>query len=362
MSLRGPPRPEKRIPRQALWARVDETPVAEARAARFLLAALAVLAVASIFIVWPFLTGAVFALVVGFLLQRPYRWLRRTVRSRIVAATLLVLATVVVVVAPLVGIVYAVLDDAVDVLRAIERAGGLRIAIVSALAGLGVPEATAAQLYADSIEGLAGLAQAAVIPTLTHLGSAAANIGVFLFLLFFILLEGEALAAYVGRAMPLPEDRRRHLLAQVSGRVRALFLGTFLVALVQGTIATIGWWALGFPAPIFWGFVMTILAVIPAVGPIIVMLPAGIIAIAQGDLWQGIGLIAYGVVVVGFSDNLVRPYIIGRTSDVHPTLVLLGTLGGLLVFGTTGFLLGPLVLSMIEPVVTEWESIRPGPG
>jgi predicted PurR-regulated permease PerM len=332
------------------------------RAARFLLVALLILAIAALFIIKPFLTGAVFALVVGFLLQRPYTSLARRLHSRIAAATLLVLGTVVVVVAPFVAIVYAILDDAVEVVRAIERAGGLQNGAVGALARMGVPAETAQQLYADALAGLATLAQASVIPTLTRLGSAAANIGVFVFLLYFLLVEGRTLAQYVGRAMPLPAERRKHLMAQVSGRVRALFLGTFLVALVQGTIATIGWWALGFPTPIFWGFVMTILAVIPAIGPVIVMIPAGIIAIAQGDLWQGIGLIAYGVIVVSMSDNLVRPFIVGRTSGVHPALVLLGTLGGLLVFGTTGFVLGPLVLSMIEPVLTEWESIRPGPG
>lgn len=334
----------------------------ETRAARFLLVVLLVLSVGALFIILPFLTGAVFALVVGFLLQRPFRALARWIRSRVAAATLLVLLTVLVVVAPLVGIVYAIADDAMGIVQGIEERGGLHESAIAALTALGVAPAAAEAMYDDALAGLANAAQAAVLPTLSKLGSAAANIGIFVFLLFFILLEGEALGAYIGRAMPLEPARRDHLLEHVAGRVRALFLGTFLVAFVQGAIATIGWWALGFPAPIFWGFVMTILAVIPAIGPVIVMVPAGIFAIAQGDLWQGAGLIAYGVIVVGFSDNLVRPFIVGRSSGVHPALVLLGTLGGLIVFGTTGFVLGPLVLSMIEPVLTEWESIRPGPG
>ncbi|HVM44988.1 MAG TPA: AI-2E family transporter, partial [Candidatus Thermoplasmatota archaeon] len=261
-----------------------------------------------------------------------------------------------------VGVAYAIADDAVDAVRAIERSGGLETGLVAALTGFGVPEATAQEIYRDAVGNLGNIAQASVLPTLTKLGSAAANIGVFVFLLFFLLLEGQALSEYVGRAMPLPPARRTHLMEQVGGRVRALFLGTFLVALVQGSLATLGWWIFGFPAPIFWGFVMTVLAVIPAIGPVIVMVPAGIIAIAQGDLWQGGGLIAYALIVVTFSDNLVRPFIVGRSSGVHPALVLLGTLGGLLVFGTTGFILGPLVLSMVEPVLTEWESMRPGPG
>ena len=334
----------------------------EERSARFLLVVLIILVVGSLFILRPFLTGAVFALVVGYLLQRPYAWLAKRLHSRVASASLLVLLTVLVVVAPLVGVAYAIADDAVDAVRAIERSGGLETGLVAALTGFGVPEATAQEIYRDAVGNLGNIAQASVLPTLTKLGSAAANIGVFVFLLFFLLLEGQALSEYVGRAMPLPPARRTHLMEQVGGRVRALFLGTFLVALVQGSLATLGWWIFGFPAPIFWGFVMTVLAVIPAIGPVIVMVPAGIIAIAQGDLWQGGGLIAYALIVVTFSDNLVRPFIVGRSSGVHPALVLLGTLGGLLVFGTTGFILGPLVLSMVEPVLTEWESMRPGPG
>ena len=332
------------------------------RSGRFLLVALVILAVAGLFIVKPFLTGAVFALVVAFLLQRPFRWLSRTLRSDVAAGILIVLLTVVVIVAPFVGIAYAIADDAVDVARAIERNGGVEAGAVRGLARLGVPEATAMQIYDDAVAKLGETAQASVLPTLGAIGSAAANIGIFVFLLYFLLVEGRALGRYVGRAMPLAAARRDHLMAQVGNRVRALFLGTFLVAIVQGTIATIGWWLLGFPAPIFWGFVMTILSVIPAIGPVIVMIPAGIFAIVQGDVWQGVGLIVYGGTVVTFSDNLVRPCLVGRSSGVHPALVRLGTLGGLLVFGTTGFILGPLVLSTVAPVLQEWEALRPGPG
>ena len=333
----------------------------ERRASRFLLTAVAVLAVASLFVIWPFLTGTIFALVVGYLLQRPFHALARVVRYRWLAALLLVLAVLVAVVVPIVIIAWELVQEA-RTLLADGGAGGYTDALVVALARFGVEEAQARQLLSDALAALGNVVKAGALGTLGALAGVLANVGIFVFLLYYVLVGGDALAAFVRRAMPLEENRRDHLMHTIGQRVRALFLGTFLVSVIQGVAAGLGWWFFGFPSPVFWGFVMTILAVIPAVGPILVMLPAGIVALAQGDMFAGIGIIVWGLVVVGLIDNLTRPYIVGRSSDVHAGVVLLGTLGGLVVFGATGFIIGPLLLSMVAPLLQEWESIRPGPG
>lgn len=333
----------------------------ERRGARFLLGLLAVLAVASVFVVRPFLSGIIFALVLGFLLQRPYRAVLRVVRWRPVAATLVILGVAIVLVAPLAFLSYRLVQDVARLLADLEAGGGAGAAALRLLEGLGFSDDVARQILAQLIEGLAGLAKAGILPTLGVLASTLANLGVFVFLLYFILVEGERFASLLREAMPLSRERANHLMVTVGGRVRALFLGTFLVALLQGTLATLGWWLFGLPNPFFWGFVMTVLAVLPAVGPPLVLVPAGLWLISQGHLGAGIGIIAYGVVFVSLVDNLVRPLIVGRSSDVHPALVLVGTLGGLALFGATGFLLGPLILGMILPVLAEWEATRAPP-
>lgn len=333
----------------------------ERRASRFLLAVLAVLAFASLLVIWPFLTGTIFALVVGYLLQRPYRALTRLVRARWLAALLLVLAVIVAVVVPLVLIAWELVQEGRALLEG-GGAGAYTDAIVAALARFGVEEAQAREMLRDALAAMGNVAKAGAVGTLGALAGALANVGIFVFLLYYVLVGGDRLAAFVRRAMPLGEGRGEHLLDKVGERVRALFLGTFLVSVIQGVAAGLGWWFFDFPSPVFWGFVMTILAVVPAVGPVLVMLPAGLIALAQGNLFAGIGIIAWGLVVVGLIDNLTRPYIVGRSTDVHPGIVLLGTLGGLSVFGATGFIIGPLLLSMVAPLLHEWESIRPGPG
>lgn len=339
----------------------DDLSPDERRASRFLLSALAILALASLFIIWPFLTGTIFALVVGFLLQRPYRRLTRMVRYPWLSALLLTLAVIVAVVLPLVIIGWELVQEG-RALLASGGAGGYADGIVATLARFGVEEAQARNLIADGATALGNVAKTGAISTLGALVGLLANIGIFVFLLYYVLAGGERLAGTVRRAMPLEPARRDHLLETMGQRVRALFLGTFLVSLIQGVVAGVGWWFLGFPSPVFWGFVMTILAVIPAVGPALVMVPAGIVALVQGDTFAGVGILVWGVVVVGLIDNFTRPYIVGRSTDVHPGVVLLGTLGGLAVFGATGFIIGPLLLSMVPPLLQEWEAIRPGPG
>lgn len=333
----------------------------ERRSSRFLLTLLAALAVAGLLVIWPFLTGTIFALVVGYLLRGPHARLTRVVRRRWLSALILTLLVILAVVVPVVLIGWELVQEG----RALVEDGGAGAwtdATVDALSRFGMEEAQARELIASGLASLAGVLRSGAISTLGVIVGALANIGVFVFLLYYVLVAGDDLAAVIRRAMPLEDSRCDHLLHTVGGRVRALFLGTFLVSLIQGVVAALAWWFLGFPNPFFWGFVMTILAVIPAVGPLLVMAPAGLVAIVQGDTFAGVGLILWGVVVVGLIDNFTRPYIVGRGTDVHPGVVLLGTLGGLAVFGATGFIIGPLLLSMVYPVLQEWESIRPGPG
>lgn len=327
------------------------------RARRFLLGSLALLAVASFFLLTPFLSGILFALVGGYLLQRPMRALVRWVRWRPVAAGLLVALVVLAVCVPFVLVAWGLAGDAqAFVQRAGER--GTHATLEEALVSLGVPAGTAARMVEDGMARAGAFVQENLAGTLGKVARLLANVGVFLVVLFFVLLGGDGLAGRLRRSIPLPAAQRDRLLETVGQRVRILFLGTFLVAAIQGGVAALGWWLLGFPAPLFWGFVMALLAVIPAVGPMLVLAPAGVLAILQDRVFAGVTLLAYGLAVVSLVDNLVRAVVVGRTASVHPALVLLGTLGGLLVFGVTGFILGPLILSMVVPLLDELEASR----
>lgn len=327
---------------------------------RFLLAILALLILVSAYVIWPFLAATLFALLFGFLLQGPQRRLERRLRSKKLAAGLLLLAVALAFVLPIAFIANSLIKQATDVASTVQSPAELRDMITDALEGFGVPPDTAATLPDRAVETGASFIQGLLVPTVNAIIEFVAGLVVFFFLLYYVLVDGPLLVAFLRENLPIEPLHRERLFTTVGDRVRAILLGAVAVSVIQGVAAGIGWWIFGFPHPIFWGFVMTVLAVLPFMGPIVVMLPASIIALIRGDTFAGIALLAWAIVVVGLVDNFARPFVVGKRADVHPSIVLVGTLGGLVVFGVSGLVLGPLLVSLVPPVLEAWHDAATG--
>ena len=173
-----------------------------------------------------------------------------------------------------------------------------------------------------------------------------------LYILFFFLRDGSRLVAMLIRALPLGDARERELLAKFADVSLATIKGTLVVGVVQGAIGAVLFWAVGIPAPVFWGSLMAVFSVLPAVGPGLIWLPAALILFAMGEFVKAIVLIAAGVLVIGLVDNVLRPVLVGRDTQMPDYLVLLATLGGLAVFGVSGFVIGPVIAAFFLVV---WE-------
>ena len=179
-----------------------------------------------------------------------------------------------------------------------------------------------------------------------------ASLGLMLYLTFFMLRDGAKLIPILIRALPLG-DEREHLLMQKFAEVtRATIKGSLVVAMVQGALGGFIFWALDIPGPVLWGVVMTVLSLIPIVGASLIWLPVGLYLLATGATTDGIILIAFGAIVIGLVDNILRPILVGRDTKMPDYLILLSTLGGFSVFGMTGFVLGPLIAALF---LTFWE-------
>ena len=172
------------------------------------------------------------------------------------------------------------------------------------------------------------------------------NFFVMLYLLFFFLRDGKALAASAAEAMPLAPEHTRRILDQFAIVVRATVKGNIVVALVQGALGWLAFWFLGITGALLWGAVMAILSLLPAVGAGLVWGPVAIYLLATGSVLQGLGLVAWGVLVIGLVDNVLRPILVGRETRMPDWLVLATTLGGLAVFGLNGFVLGPVIAAV----------------
>jgi predicted PurR-regulated permease PerM len=173
---------------------------------------------------------------------------------------------------------------------------------------------------------------------------------VMLYLLFFFLRDGLMLLDNIVHALPLGDERERHLFTRFAEVSRATIKGTLVVGAAQGTIGGVAFAILGLGAPVLWGVVMTLSSILPAVGPALVWVPASIYLIGNGRLVAGIVLIAIGVLVIGLVDNLLRPILVGRDTRMPDYLILVSTLGGLAAFGLAGIVMGPIIAAFFLSV------------
>jgi predicted PurR-regulated permease PerM len=168
-----------------------------------------------------------------------------------------------------------------------------------------------------------------------------------LFVLFFVLRDGPALAVKFVRMLPIEERRRSRLWQHLADVTRAVFMGIGLTALVQGALVGVGFWIAGLPSPLVFGVVAALLALVPLVGTTIVWAPGAIFLALHGDYGHSIFLALWGVIVVGMVDNFLRPLLISGRAEVPTLAVFVGVMGGLSAFGFIGLFLGPIVLGLL---------------
>lgn len=178
------------------------------------------------------------------------------------------------------------------------------------------------------------------------------SLGIMLYLLFFLLRDGQALSARIRQALPLDEVHKRNLLAKFATVIRATVKGNVVVAVTQGALGGLIFWILGIQGAVLWATLMAFLSLLPAVGASLIWGPVAIYFLATGSFVQAVVLIAFGVFVIGLVDNLLRPILVGKDTKLPDYLVLVSTLGGMSIFGINGFVIGPLVAALF---VAAWD-------
>ena len=174
---------------------------------------------------------------------------------------------------------------------------------------------------------------------------------VMLYLLFFLLRDGKELVHRIRSAIPLAGNTKRRLQIKFTRVVRATVKGNVVVAAIQGALGGFIFWGLGIYSPLLWGVLMAFLSLLPAAGAGIIWAPVAIYLMLSGSLVQGIILTAFGVLVIGLVDNILRPILVGKDTRMPDYLILISTLGGLALLGLNGFVIGPLVAALF---VASW--------
>lgn len=213
-----------------------------------------------------------------------------------------------------------------------------------------------------TIEKITGFIIKNVSGVLASIPSFLLNFFVMIFVVYYLLKDGDVIAKRIRNILPLKESHKQHVFDRFHHITYAMFYGNITIAIIQGILGSIGFMIFGVPSPVLWGFVMVLFALIPYFGTAIVWLPAALNLIFSGYLQgdsslttRGIFLIAYGVIVISSIDNILKPKLIGAKANVHPVLVLIGVLGGLNLFGFVGLFLGPMMLALLMTFIDIYE-------
>ncbi len=175
---------------------------------------------------------------------------------------------------------------------------------------------------------------------------------VMLYAMYFFLLRGQAALGRILYLSPLDSKDENSLVARFTSVTRATVKGSLVIGVAQGAMAGLGFWVAGIHGPAFWGTIMAVLSIIPAVGAAVVWIPAVVFLFVSGKVGAGVGLLAWCGLVVSSSDNFLRPMLVGRDTKMPDLLVLLSTLGGIALMGPVGFIIGPILAALF---LTVWE-------
>jgi predicted PurR-regulated permease PerM len=173
-----------------------------------------------------------------------------------------------------------------------------------------------------------------------------------LYTMFFFLMDGDKLLNKILLYLPLQDQDEQRMLRKFTSVTRATLKGTAVIGILQGGLAGAAFAVVGFQSAVFWGTIMAVLSIIPGIGTALVWGPAVVILLVGGNYLKAAGLGLFCALVVGSLDNLLRPILVGKDTQMHELMIFFGTLGGIIMFGVMGIFIGPIVAALF---VTVWD-------
>lgn len=289
----------------------------------------------------PFLSGLLGAAVLYVICVRPYRRLERVMKPGLAAGITLIVALLLIGV-PLGWLIAVVVAQAPDALRELQssdvfaRIAGLRIGNMQVGAELAKASGTIASWLSARVFSLVGSATSAVL-----------NIVIAFFGLYYMLRSDTNLWERIRSYIPFSAATADALRDRFFNVTEATLLGTILIAVIQGTLVGTGFWIVGLPNPFFWGTVTALASILPVLGTSLVWIPATLVLVVQNRYGAAITMLVIGAGIASNIDNLVRPLVYRRVSNIHPMITLVGAFAGVKYFGLLGVLLGPLGIAYL---------------
>lgn len=320
----------------------------------FLLALLIGIFVLTFFIFKPFLYALILAMVFATVFEPLHKKALKIVyQRRSLAALLATFSVLIIVIAPIAFLGLHVFQETAGLYSFLTQNGGatnllhsLEDASVSLKRFIPVP-ITFSPDFNQYLRGGLSWLLGQLGPLFANLAKVILSVFIFLVALYYLFKDGKKLKTYLIALSPLQDNHDETILNKLAAAVNSVIKGNLAVAIIQGILTAVGFTIFGVPNAALWGSVAAIAALIPGVGTALVLLPAIFYLFFSGNMFFAVGLLLWGMIAVGLVDNFLGPKLMERGVQLHPFLILLSILGGIGFFGPIGFLLGPLVLSLL---------------
>ncbi len=312
-----------------------------------------------LYVVRPLFYPIFWAAVIASIAYPLYVRLKSKIKYANLSAAIILLATTLVIIVPVVFIGSLLVKETIELYGELGDKGGQISGGVQAAVNW-IKHSSLGELTIDEnfwIEKVSEVATLATNLLLSGIRSFTENSLTFLLMfvimlyaLFYFIRDGAKILRKAMRLFPLGDKHEVMFYNKFTSAARAAIKGTLVIGLVQGGLGTLLFFAVGIKGALIWGTAMMLFSIL--IGAYFIWVPAGLIMLALGHTWQGVLIFAVGILIISTIDNLLRPMLIGRDIQMHPLLIFLSTLGGALVFGLSGFVIGPVITALL---ISFWE-------
>jgi predicted PurR-regulated permease PerM len=292
----------------------------------------------------PFITYLFVGIVLTVATYPLYAWLAKRLKNKKLSSLIVILLILLIIIIPCIIIISALLKQTIGFINTFDPHYFEKINTYL-VKGLG-PRADLSNNFDQLITNIKDF----ILKATFSIAGSVTDISIGLFLMFFVIyycfVEGDAWMANIEDLIPFNKKRKEKLVRKIQEVTRGVIYGQVFIAILEGILGGIGFFTAGISNPVFWGFIITILAFLPFLGANYVLLPASIIEISKGNVLIGILLLIYGFCIVIGIENILRPHIISGKGRIHPLIALIGIIGGLKLFGLLGVIIGPLIAAL----------------
>jgi predicted PurR-regulated permease PerM len=342
----------------------------------FIILLLAVALGAVAVILWGFVTPIILAILLAMLAAPVYRWLRSRLGDRAnISALLVVIATFSLIVLPVSGILLLLFTQGAKLIQQFSAqldegslSSALDIPILERLQTLFESTFPGRSLDGVNIaDQLSNVADSAVqylvgsgVSIFGDIADVVAKFFILLFLLFYLVRDGEQMVGGLKTLLPLREEQTVRIFGKIRDVTRAVVFGSLAIGVIQGVLGGVGVWIVGMPG-LVWGTLIGVSSFIPVVGTALATVPIVAFLVINQMYWQALFFAVWATVLVGGVDNYLRPFLMRGQARMSPFYIFLAIIGGLATFGLSGLIFGPLIVAIAIVVVDIYREEHRGP-